>query len=327
MAAALSTAAIELSELRGGCWEAAAFARADATLGSLIELALHGSAEATAAASAGRAAPPPPRGGTDVAWLLGADAPAAAEAYGDVGAILDEVLTGTLPALSHRSAGLAKCCLTELYAVTPRLRALLSSLTPPERAAGGALTASLFSLVDELAAAPPSWPLPAGAKGWVALQHGDLQAAHVFADARGRCWLLRGAHRAGPAHALSDLSKLCASLLFLGSALPLSRADLRGLPPWRIARSCGSLMATRSCSIGSSPTRRPSQSCSAPCASRRSPPPPPAASSSSSPPTRNAPRRCARCAASWSGWRRCRRSVALMPTTPMAATRRRRRRA
>ena len=37
------------------------------------------------------------------------------------------------------------------------------------------------------------------------------------------CWLLRGAHRAGPAHALSDLSKLCASLLFLGSALPLSR--------------------------------------------------------------------------------------------------------
>ena len=137
--------------------------------------------------------------------------------------------------ISLRSAGLAKCCLTELYAVTPRLRALLSSLTPPERAAGGALTASLFSLVDELAAAPPSWPLPAGAKGWVALQHGDLQAAHVFADARGRCWLLRGAHRAGPAHALSDLSKLCASLLFLGSALPLSRADLRGLPPWRIA--------------------------------------------------------------------------------------------
>ena len=237
MAAALSTAAIELSELRGGCWEAAAFARADATLGSsLIELALHESAEARLPPPAPDAPPPPPpRGGTDVAWLLGADAPAAAEVYGDVGAILDEVLTGTLPALSHRSAGLAKCCLTELYAVTPRLRALLSSLTPPERAAGGALTASLFSLVDELAAAPPSWPLPAGAKGWVALQHGDLQAAHVFADARGRCWLLRGAHRAGPAHALSDLSKLCASLLFLGSALPLSRADLRGLPPWRIA--------------------------------------------------------------------------------------------
>ena len=146
-----------------------------------------------------------------------------------MGAILDEVLTGTLPAFSPLGGPRQ---VLPYRAVRDTARALLSSLTPPERAPAAPPPPPSL-LVDELAAAP-SWPLPAGAKGGLPCSMATC-AAHVFADARGRCWLLRGAHRAGPAHALSDLSKLCASLLFLGSALPLSRADLRGLPPWRIA--------------------------------------------------------------------------------------------
>ena len=113
-----------------------------------------------------------------------------------MGAILDEVLTGTLPAfLTARRASPSAAH----RAVCTRLRAL-SSLAA-ERAAG-ALTASLFSLGSRQRRRRRGRCPPAPG---MAPRHGDLQAAHVFADARGRCWLLT-AHRAGPAHALSDVS-------------------------------------------------------------------------------------------------------------------------
>ena len=92
----------------------------------------------------------------------------------------------TLPAppslcaqVQHRSATLTKGSLSELFQLQPRLRSLLASLSRAERRRdGGALGDAVGALLDALPAVSPSWPLPAGAKGWASLQHGDLQASH-----------------------------------------------------------------------------------------------------------------------------------------------------
>ncbi|KAL1495717.1 hypothetical protein AB1Y20_016580 [Prymnesium parvum] len=217
-AAAAAAGGAELFALGGGCWEAAELAGADARLANtLAELLAHESAQCRVRAAAARAAE--------------SQADAECEVFGDAALLLDEILGGALQQLQQRSLVLTKCSLFEYYQLQPRLRALLASATPEER---DSLDAACAGLLASLAAVPPCWPLPAGAKGCASLQHGSLQAAHVLVDARGAYWLLPPHRpRAGPA--LHDAATLLASALFLATSLPLCRDDLLAPPPRRLA--------------------------------------------------------------------------------------------
>ena len=152
--------------------------------------------------------------------------------------LLDELLGSELLKLLHRSAVPSKFSLFEFYRLQPRLTGLLLARTPAE-CKDKALPTAVRSLLNSIATASPFWPLAAGAKGWSSLQHGDLQTAHVLLDTRQHHWLLRCSHSAGPGHVLQDAAKLCASTLFLGTALPLSRADLYSPPPRELSAQLG----------------------------------------------------------------------------------------
>jgi len=219
--AAAAVSPIELVELHGGAWGAPEFMGSDAVLANTLEaLLMQESVECSVRSTAS------------------STIDEVRDVFGDAAMVLDEVLGGALVQLVQRSAVLTKCSLFEFYELQPRLQALVTSHAASERQ-DIALDRSCRGLLDSLAVASPGWPLPANAKGWASLQHGDLQAAHVLVDVRQHYWFLRCSYSAGPGHVLKDAAHLCASSLFLGTVLPLSRADLYSPPPRQLAAQLG----------------------------------------------------------------------------------------